>query len=59
MNIPTNPPYKYPTNLFLISPIGLQTVGKQMKLDLVIMVRPALNMASMILSFLYKYEENF
>ena len=38
--------------LFLISPIDRQTVGKRKKLYLVIMVRPALNMASMKLSFL-------
>ena len=44
--------------LIWIIPIGRQTVGKQMKLDLVIMVRSALNMAIMKLSF-FKYEEKY
>ena len=44
--------------LFFISPIGRQILAKQMKLDLVIMVQPVLNMAGMKL-FFYKYEEKY
>ena len=41
----------------MISRICRLTVDKQMVWDIVIMIRPALKVASMKLSFLYKYEE--
>ena len=41
----------------MVSAICRLTVSKQMELDLVIMVRPALNMGSMKRSFLHRYEE--
>ena len=42
---------------FMISPICRLTVDEQMVLDLVIMARPALYVACMKLSFLYKYKK--
>ena len=50
---------KYPIYLFLMSRIGHQTVDKQMKSDVVIMVRPALMMATMKLSFLQQNKNLF
>ena len=41
----------------MISPIYRPAVDRQMVIDIVIMIPPALNVASMKLSFLYKYEE--
>ena len=45
----------------MISPICRLAVDRQMPFemvwDIVIMIRPALNVASMKLSFLYKYEK--
>ena len=41
----------------MISPISRVAVDRQMVWDIVIMIRPALNVASMKLSFLYKYKE--
>ena len=41
----------------MISAICRLTACKQLELDLIITVRPALNMASMKRSFLHKYEE--
>ena len=58
MNASKKSSLKHHIYLFWIIPIGRQTVGKQMKLDLVIMVRSALNLAIMKLSF-FKHEEKY
>ena len=55
--IPPKSSCQNPIYLFMISPICRPAVDRQMVWDIVIMIRPALNVASMELSFLYKYEE--
>ena len=55
--IPPISPLEYPIYLFLISP--WQTVGKQMKLDFVVMIRTALKLNIASMNFFYKYEEKY